>query len=115
MEARYTQDNIIELIFDTPEDHIILRRALGCQLGEGSQLKFNLKASNNNETLFVVDRPFNNSEAGLNASDMRIIMEYIVKGASLAAVKHLKEVTGWGLREAKDYIDSIRPQQYNKE
>lgn len=36
------------------------------------------------------------------------VVRLIKAGTVLRAVKHVKEVTGWGLREAKDYVDEFR-------
>lgn len=35
------------------------------------------------------------------------IMEYLHNGQKLQAVKHCKEITGLGLKEAKDYVDAL--------
>lgn len=36
------------------------------------------------------------------------LMEYISKGALLAAVKIYKDATGMGLKESKDYVDALK-------
>jgi len=36
------------------------------------------------------------------------IIPLLKKGMLINAVKNVKEMTGWGLKEAKDYTDSVR-------
>lgn len=38
-------------------------------------------------------------------SDVMIIAEEIRRGRKIAAIKEIRSQTGWGLKEAKEYID----------
>jgi ribosomal protein L7/L12 len=44
--------------------------------------------------------------------DINHIKEYMVGNSKLNAVKVMKEITGLGLKEAKDIIDFIHPDSY---
>lgn len=37
----------------------------------------------------------------------QIALRFLSKGQKLEAIKRVREVTGWGLREAKDYVEAV--------
>jgi hypothetical protein len=48
----------------------------------------------------IINGPFN---------DVHIIAEEIRMSRKIGAIKKIREQTGWGLRESKDYIDKFVP------
>jgi predicted amidophosphoribosyltransferase len=46
------------------------------------------------------------SQTPIQNNDLRKVIEEIKRGNKLAAVKLLKDATGWELKESKDWIDS---------
>lgn len=64
-------------------------------------------------TMFFDTKLFSDNSKDKEKLDKKIV-EYIKYGSLLSAVKFYKDQTGTGLKEAKDYVDSIYA-QYNAE
>ncbi len=47
------------------------------------------------------------SSTELSAADKQHITDTLLAGRKVEAIKHYREVTGEGLREAKDFIDAM--------
>jgi len=61
---------------------------------------------NPNEFVFGGDKPF---FGGGIFSDIIKITNHLRNGAKISAIKEVREQTGWGLKEAKEYIDKYTP------
>ncbi len=56
-----------------------------------------------NDFVFGSDKPI--YDDGGVFSDVKTIADCLRSGLKIAAIKEVRAQTGWGLREAKDYID----------
>jgi hypothetical protein len=111
MKANYTGDGSIHLTFDTPEDLIILKSIHGFKLGsrEPQSLKLDLISYSNDKVVFGLDKP---SESGTFTIDqISKLYAFLKNEQKLQAIKLVKEVTGLGLKESKDYVDKLFDEQ----
>lgn len=46
--------------------------------------------------------------AGITAEVQVQVSAYLQRGRTIQAIKCVRAATGWGLKEAKDYVDSLR-------
>lgn len=113
MKTTFRPDGSIQITIETLEERIILENLYKLK-GNGSTLT--LVSVDN----FLVASPqtiiqplFNNQTLGskygivFTPEHVKNILDFLTQGSKLGAVKYVKEVTGLGLKEAKDLVDEF--------
>lgn len=113
MKASFNADGSIHITIDTLEEKIILENLYklhnnGCTITfvrDGQRLIASPQT--------IIPPVFNQHDLAskhgvvFTPEHVAAILQYLNDGAKLAAVKYVKEVTGIGLKEAKDLVDEF--------
>jgi len=125
MKTTFRPDGSIQITIETLEERIILENMYKLK-GNGSTLTLvsvddYLVASPQT----IIPPLFNNQTLGskygvvFTPEHVKNILEFLTQGSKLGAVKYVKEVTGLGLKEAKDLVDEfpviLNQQELNKQ
>lgn len=98
MNIHYESNGSIILEMDSVEDQIIFNK-LHNAVAQG---KIVFQHTGNGVFTAVP-----NDGLLLGLIDVNMLREFKNNNTKLGAVKYVKEVTQWGLKEAKDYVDSF--------
>lgn len=120
MKASFNLDGSIQIVVESIEERIILEQMHNLH-GNGSTITFvkdgnRLVASPQTMTPPMVNKQNLENKHGVvfTPEQVKTILDFLTQGAKLGAVKYVKEVTGLGLKDAKELLDEfpmIRTQQ----
>jgi ribosomal protein L7/L12 len=109
MHANYKLNGTVELHFDTIEDMIILTKVFGVSISSPQPVTFMPMGVANDCATFVLGAPIRSFDYdGMSKEEYDTVVNHLYNGNLLLAVKFVKEFTGKGLKESKDYIDKLR-------
>ena len=108
MHANYKLNGTIELHFDTIEDMIILTKVLGNSTHSPKPIVFEPMGVASDCATFVTGIPVRDHD-GMTEEQFNTVVTHMRNRELLMAVKMVKDYTGKGLKESKEYVDALRP------
>ncbi len=58
--------------------------------------------------IVVIAPPLPPPPAGVGDDTVAVVQALVAQGQKIEAIKHVRQMTGWGLKEAKNYVDALQ-------